>query len=63
MMDEEMIKALTRLQVQMENLEKTVGELRLIFQPVKTPVLPVTGGVVGLMAMVWTAYLQATGKG
>lgn len=61
--DENTVKALTRLQVQMENVEKTLGELKLVFQPVKAQgTLPITGGVVGLMAMVWTAYLQATGK-
>jgi hypothetical protein len=46
----------------MENVEKVVAELRSAIQPVKAPVLPVTGGVVGLLAMAWTAYLQATGK-
>lgn len=62
-MDESLIKELTRLQVQMENVQKTIDELKSVIQPVKTPVLPVTGGIVGLLAMVWTAYLQASGQG
>jgi hypothetical protein len=46
----------------MESVTKSVDELKAVIQPTKAPVLPVTGGVVGLMAMAWTAYLQATGK-
>lgn len=61
-MDEEYIRLITRLEVQMENLENAVKELKSVIQPVKSPVLPVTGGVVGLLAMVWTAYLQASGQ-
>lgn len=62
-MEESLVKELTRLQVQMENVQKTIDELKAVIQPVKRPVLPVTGGVIGLLAMVWTAYLQATGQG
>jgi hypothetical protein len=62
-MEESLVKELTRLQVQMENVQKTIDELKMVIQPVKSPILPVTGGVVGLLAMVWTAYLQTSGQG
>lgn len=61
--DAELIKAITRLQVQMENVEKVCQELRLEIRPPKNAAIPVTGGVVGALAMLWTAYLQVSGNG
>lgn len=61
-MSEEVVKAITRLETKMDAVEKTVEELRNDLKTSKTPVLPVTGGLVGLAAAVWTGYLQASGQ-
>jgi hypothetical protein len=67
---EEIVKSLTRLETKVEGIEQTIGELKSDLKSVvsngamttKTPVLPVTGGLVGLAAALWTGYLQASGK-
>lgn len=61
-MSEEIVKALTRLETKVENIEHVISELKSDLKSSKSPVIPVTGGVVGVLAMVWTAYLQATGQ-
>jgi hypothetical protein len=59
---EEIVKALTRLETKMEFIELTVTELKSELKGGKLPVLPVTGGIVGLVAAIWTGYLQASGQ-
>lgn len=59
---EDIVKSLTRLETKLEGVEDTLTELKNDLKTPKTPVLPVTGGLVGLAAAVWTGYLQATGK-
>lgn len=61
-MSEEIVKALTRLETKMEAVEQTISELKSDLKQPKTPVLPVAGGLVGLLAAACTAYLQATGQ-
>jgi len=62
MTSEDVVKALTRLETKLEGVEGTLSELKNDLKTAKAPVLPVTGGLVGLAAAVWTGYLQATGK-
>ena len=62
MNSEDVVKALTRLETKVEHVEKVIGELTNDLKTSKTPVLPVTGGVAGLVAAVWTGYLQARGQ-
>jgi hypothetical protein len=61
-MSEEIVKALTRLETKVQHIEQTLGELKNDLKTPKSPVLPVTGGLVGLAAAFWTGYLQATGQ-
>jgi hypothetical protein len=61
MISEDIVKALTRVETKVEAIEHTLSELKSDLKTSKPPVLPVTGGVVGLAAAVWTGYLQATG--
>lgn len=61
-MDEDYVRLLTRLEVKVENVENAVSELKAVIQPVKSPILPVTGGVTGFLSMVYMAYLQGSGK-
>ena len=61
-MNEEIVKALTRLEVKVEAIEQTISELKNELKSSKQPTLPMTGGVAGLLADVWMGYLQATGK-
>lgn len=63
MNDEQLITTLAELQSDMKYVKRDVKEIRDSLKPSRTPVLPVTGGIVGVLAMVWTAYLQATGQG
>lgn len=62
MTSEDIVKALTTLSVKLETIERDIGELKNDLKSPKLPVLPVTGGLVGLAAAVWTGYLQATGQ-
>lgn len=62
MISEEIVRALTTLEVKLDGVERSIEELKVDMKTSKTPVLPVTGGVVGLAAAVWTGYLQASGK-
>lgn len=59
---EEIVKGLTRLETKLEAIELTIAELKSDLKTAKPPVLPVTGGVVGLVTAVWVGYLQATGQ-
>jgi hypothetical protein len=59
--NEDIVKALTRIETKLEFIEQAVTEVRSESNASKTPVLPVTGGLVGLLAAAWTGYLQATG--
>jgi hypothetical protein len=59
--DEDIVKALTQLGTKLEYVEKALGELKNELKAPKSPLLPVTGGLVGLAAAVWTGYLQASG--
>ena len=61
-MSEEIVKALTRLEVKVEAIEQTITELKIDLKTSRVPALPVTGGLVGLAAAVWTGYLTATGQ-
>lgn len=61
-MNEEIVKTLTRLETKVEAIEQTIIELKTDLRSGHTPVLPVTGGVVGILAAAWTAYAQASGK-
>lgn len=61
MNNEDIVKALTRIETKLEFIEQAVTEVRSESNASKTPVLPVTGGLVGLLAAAWTGYLQATG--
>lgn len=61
-MNEDFIVALTRVATKVEGMERELKDLKEMLRPPKTPVLPVTGGLVGFLALVWTAYLQATGQ-
>lgn len=62
MTSEDIVKALTRLDTKLEHVEQSITELKNDLKSSKTPVLPVTGGVAGLVAAVWTGYLQARGQ-
>lgn len=62
MTSEDIVKALTRLEAKLEHVEQGLGELKNDLKTNKTPVLPVTGGVAGLVAAIWTGYLQARGQ-
>jgi hypothetical protein len=59
--DEDIVKALTRIDTKLEYIEQSIVELRSGSTASKMAVLPVTGGLVGLIAAVCTGYLQATG--
>lgn len=61
MTDEDIVKALTRINTKLEYIEKSIDELKSSPSSSKSSVLPVTGGVVGLIAAACTGYLQATG--
>lgn len=61
-MSEEIVKALTRLETKVENIEHTITELKSELKQPKQPVLPVAGGLVGLVAAACTAYLQVSGQ-
>lgn len=61
-MNEEIIKALARLETKVETIEKTITEMKTDLRQSKIPMLPVTGGLVGIAAAVWTGYLQASGQ-
>lgn len=62
MTSEDIVKSLTRLETKLEAFEQSFSELKTDLKTPKTPVLPVTGGLAGLVAAVWTGYLQASGK-
>lgn len=62
MNSEDVVKALTRLETKLEHVERAIEQLQTDVKTSKAPVLPVTGGVAGLAAAVWTGYLQASGK-
>lgn len=62
MTSEDIVKALTRLETKSEAIELSIAELKTDLRATKPPVLPVTGGLAGVAAAVWTAYLQASGK-
>lgn len=62
MTSEDVVKGLTRLETKLEGIEQTIVELKIDLKTAKSPVIPVTGGIVGLAAAVWTGYLQATGQ-
>lgn len=62
MTGEEIVEALTRLSVKLEGIEQSLSEVKSDLKTGKGPVLPVTGGVAGLVAAIWTGYLQASGK-
>lgn len=53
--------AIAKLETKVDAMQGAINELKVNLQT-KTPVLPVTGGLVGLAAAVWTGYLQATGR-
>jgi hypothetical protein len=59
--DEDIVKALTRIDTKLEYIEETISELKNGSTSGKLSVLPVTGGIVGLVAAACTGYLQATG--
>jgi hypothetical protein len=59
--DEDIVKALTRIDTKLEYIEQSIVELRSAPSSSKLSVLPVTGGLVGLIAAACTGYLQATG--
>ena len=72
-MSNEELVAIAKLETKVDNIERSVNELKsdlkmvtqVSSQPTsqsKAPVLSVTGGLVGLAAAVWTGYLQATGR-
>jgi hypothetical protein len=61
--DESVGNAIVRIETDLKYIKRDVRELKETLKPVRSPVLPVTGGLVGVLAMVWTAYLQATGQG
>lgn len=61
--DMSVVKTLTRIETEVKHIKEDVSELKAALRPTRTPVLPVTGGIVGVLAMVWTAYLQASGQG
>lgn len=62
MTDEDIVKALTRIDTKLEYIERTVEDLKIAPSSAKNGVLPVTGGLVGLVSAVCVAYLQATGR-
>lgn len=61
MTDEDIVKALTRIDTKLEYIEKTIGELQNGSNSSKLSVLPVTGGIAGMVAAACVGYLQATG--
>lgn len=61
-MNEEVVKAITRLEVQMQTVIQSIAELKTELKQPRLPVLSVTGGVVGFLAAAWTAYIQASGQ-
>lgn len=61
MTNEDIVKALTRIETKLEFIEQTLTKVSAESNTTKLPVLPVTGGLVGLIAAAWTGYLQATG--
>lgn len=61
-MSDDFVKALTRLETKMEAVEQTLSELKTELKQSKPPVLPVAGGLIGILAAACTAYLQTTGQ-
>lgn len=63
----EVMVAIAVLQTEVANLTKAVSGMQtqpVVVQPGSTTTgLPLTGGVAGLLAALWTLYIQATGKG
>jgi hypothetical protein len=53
---------LARIEEQLTYIKRDIEELKQIPRTPAMPVLPVTGGIVGTVAAVWVAYLQATGQ-
>lgn len=61
-MSDEIVKTLTRLETKVETIEETLKELKSDLKTSKGPLLPVAGGLAGVIAAACTAYLGATGR-
>lgn len=57
-----LLVAVARLETKVEALQEAVKQLATGQQTGTGTAVPVTGGVVGLAAAVWTLYAQLTGK-
>lgn len=53
---------LGRIEEQLKYIKRDIEDLKTASRTPTSPVLPVTGGIVGTVAAVWVAYLQATGQ-
>lgn len=61
-MNEEIVKAVTRLETEVKHIRQMIGELKSDLKQPKAPVLQVSGGIAGFLAAVYMAYLQASGQ-
>lgn len=61
-MNEDIVKAITRLETEMQHIKQMVAELKSELKQPKSPLLQVSGGVAGILAAAYVTYLQATGQ-
>lgn len=73
--DPSLVVAVARLETKVEALQEAVRDFKVLFTDLKGllgqfptsgnpgSAVPVTGGVAGLAAALWTLYAQVTGKG